>query len=312
MRQFSLINNSGETLDITTKTIFFNDIGGLGFEEEASFRHVGEVWWLNTASYRQKPITGKMTFTDYNNANPYTEFQKFFRFITKVPLTMVYYPNGLEGKEYRRTVRVTKLEKSELNTYGVFDESIEFTPYTPWYELLVCENYGAETEYQGRWIWGDGDSNPPVIFAPTPEGSTPPRFGAEVHRWVTMDVMASNDSPSRFIIFGPVTNPVWTHYVDGETVSTGNFTSSVTIAQNEALVIDNVDEFCKIMVYSCSKNAEGRWVLGEPLRDLYQKRNFNVPCFVTLKPGRNRIALSSSLGEVARLRLEGHLYNAVV
>lgn len=312
MRYFSLINNSGETLDITTQNIFFYGIAGLGFEEETSFRHVGEVWWLNTASYRQKPITGNIIFTDYNRANPYTEFRKFFQFITKAPLTLLYYPDGLEGKEYRRRVRVTKLEKSELNEYGVFDEEIEFTPYTPWYELITCSNITNDEEYTGNWIWGDGDSNPPVIFAPTPEGSTPPRFGAEDRRWVSMDIMNSGDSPSRFIIYGPISSPSWVHYVDDVVVSSGGFSEGITVGQNEALVVSNVDEICQIQVHSYYTDINGELVLGEALRDLYQKRDFNVPCFVTLKPGRNRLAIASSGSGKVKLRLEGYIYNAVV
>lgn len=312
MRYFSLINNSGETLDITTKTIFFNEIAGLGFEEETSFRHVGETWWLNTASYRQKPIAGKLTFTDFENAEPYVEFRKFYKFITKAPLQLVYFPDGLSGKEYRRKVRVTKLEKSELNTYGVFDESVEFMPYTPWYELVTCENTSGEIEYQGHWIWGDGSSNPPVIFAPTPAGSTPPRFGAEERRWVSLDVTASSNSPSRFIIYGPINNPIWSQYVDGSLVATGGFSESVSVGENEALVIDNVDEISQIKVYSYYTVEEGRRELGEPLRDLYQKRDFNVPCFITLRPGVNRIAIATASSGQVSMRLEGYIYNAVV
>lgn len=312
MRYFSLINNSGETLDITSKTIFFTEVSGLGFEEETSFRHVGEVWWLNTASYRQTPITGRLIFTDYNKADPYIEFRKFFQFISKAPLDLVYYPNGLADKQYRKRVRVTKLEKSELNEYGVFDEAIEFTPYTPWYELVVYENSGGESDYKGRWIWGDGSEHPPVIFAPTPAGSTPPRFGTEERRWVALDVNASSDSPARFIMFGPIENPVWTHYVDGDVVSTGGFSSSISIGANEALVVDNVDEICQIKVYSCYTDGSGKSAIGEPLRDLYQKRNFNVPCFITLRAGRNRVAVTTSTDTPIGLRLEGYLYNAVV
>lgn len=312
MRYFSLINNSGETLDITTKNIFFNEIAGLGFEEETSFRHVGEVWWLNTASYRQKPITGKIIFTDYNNADPYIEFRKFFRFITKVPLTLLYYPDGLEGKEYRRRVRVTKLEKSELNVYGVFDETIEFTPYTPWYELMIAENKGSISDFTGKWIWGDGADNPPVVFAPTPDTAIPPRFGSAERRWVSLDIFSSGNSPARFIMYGPISEPSWTHYVDGNAVATGGFSEEITIDADEALVVDNVDEINQIKVYSYFTNTEGEPVIGEVLRDLYQKRDFNVPCFISLRPGNNRIAVSSSTEDPIRMRLEGHVYNAVV
>lgn len=312
MRYFTLINNSGDTLDITTKDIFFNEVAGLGFEEETSFRHVGEMWWLNTASYRQKPITGKILFNCCDGIDPYHAYREFAKFIKKAPLVIVYYPSGLGGPEYRRRVRVTKLEKSELNTYGVLEEAIEFTPYTPWYEIVIQENSTSGEGYSGRWIWGDGDENPPVIFAPTPEGATPPRFGAEPMQWVSLDVVSGEDSPSRLIIYGPAINPIWTHYVDGAVVATGEFAESVTIDNGEALVIDNTDEISRIKVYNCYE-VDGELQLGEELRDLYQKRNFSTACFITLRPGRNRIALSSSSsGATAHLRIEGYIYYATV
>ena len=312
MRYFMLINNSGKTLDITTQQLFFNEVSGLGFDEESSFRHVGEVWWLNTASYRQQPIKGKLLFNCLNGADPYEGYRAFALFIQKTPLTMVYYPNDLGGREYRRTVRVSKLEKSEINQYGVIEENIEFTPYTPWYEIQTFKNNVVE-EYTGAWIWGDGASNPPVAFPLTPEGKTPTRFRSKETRWVVMSVESDEPSPAKLVIFGPVTNPIWTHYVDGVTVATGEFVeNSITIASDEALVIDNTNELNQIKVHSVYLDANGEPQLGEAIRDLYQKRNFNTKCFITLRAGENRIALSSSNPGSIRLLLEGHIYNATV
>lgn len=311
MRYFSLSNNSGKTLDITTQKLFFNEVSGLGFDEETSFRHVGEVWWLNTASYRQQAIKGKLLFNCLDGSDPYTAYRDFARFIQNPPLTLTYYPNGLSGKAFHKKVRVTKLEKSELNIYGVLEENIEFTPYTPWYEINIVGN-SIDDDYSGAWIWGDNDENPPVVFAPTPVEAIPPRFGAVESRWVNISVDSDAKSPSKFIIYGPVTNPIWTHYVDGNTVATGEFMESVTIDDDEALVVDNTDEVGQIKVYSTYTDSDGKLQLGSPLRDLYQKRNFNTKCFITLRAGLNRIALSSSNAGSIRLRLEGHIYNATV
>lgn len=313
MRYFSLINNSGETLDITTHKVFFNEVSGLGYEEETSFRRVGEVWWLNTASYRQQPIKGKILFNSYDGVEPYTEFRNFVKFIQKVPLTLLYYPNGLGGKEYRKKIRVTKLEKSEINEYGVLEEPIEFMPYTPWYEIYTVKNRVGEA-FDGAWIWGDGDTHPDVAFPEAPEGTIPTRFGSEESRWVSLKVESDVESPSKLVIYGPLSNPIWTHYVDGKVVETGEFTSDETISieDDEALVIDNTDEIGQIKVYSTYTDLEGQTQLGEPLRDLYPKRNFNTKCFVTLRAGLNRIALSSVNTGSVRLMLEGHIYNATV
>ena len=311
MRYFKLINSSGATLDITTQQLFFNEVSGLGFDEETSFRHVGEVWWLNTASYRQQVIKGKLLFNCIGGADPYTEYLKFVRFIQKVPLTMLYYPNDLTGKEYRRTVRVTKLEKSEINQYGVIEENIEFTAYTPWYEIREFRNSAGEA-YNGAWIWGDGNQHPPVAFPPTPVGKTPTRFGGRETRWITVNLDSDTPSPAKLVIFGPVSDPVWMHYVDNEIVATGEFLGRVSIGDDEALVVDNTDEIGRINVYSVYTDLDGVTRIGAPLRDLYQNRNFNTKCFITLRAGDNRITLSSSNTGSIRILLEGHIYNATV
>ena len=311
MRYFKLINSSGAMLDITTQQLFFNEVSGLGFDEETSFRHVGEVWWLNTASYRQQVIKGKLLFNCIGGADPYTEYLKFVRFIQKVPLTMLYYPNDLTGKEYRRTVRVTKLEKSEINQYGVIEENIEFTAYTPWYEIREFKNSAGE-EYSGAWIWGDGNQHPSVAFPPTPAGKTPTRFGARESRWLSAFLESDTPSPAKLIVYGPVVDPVWTHYVNGSVVATGEFLDRVSIGDNEALVVDNTSEIGQIKVYSAYVDQNGIMRLGSPLRDLYQLRNFNTKCFITLRAGENRITLSSSNTGSIRIQLEGHIYNATV
>lgn len=312
MRYFSLINNLGETLDITTKTIFFNAVSGLGFEEETSFRSVGSVWWLNYSTIRQKPVSGKILFTDLEDTDPYVSYEEFTKFIRYAPLELEYLPRGLDGPAYYRRVRVTKLTKSELTQFGALEEDIEFTPYTPWYESLYRANANDEDAYTGEWIWGDGAEHPDVMFPPTPDGATPTIFGADSNYWVSADIPDCDDSPARLTIYGPAINPRWTHYVDGEAVSAGGFTQNVTIADGEALVIDNTTEISEIAVYAVDQNDEEKLALGEMRRDLYQIRNFDNECFITLQPGVNRIVVSSSDGKALKLILEGHIYNATV
>lgn len=312
MRYFSLINNSGETLDITTKTIFFNGVSGLGFEEEASFRSVGSVWWLNYATVRQKPVAGKIIFTDYDDTDPYESYTDFVRFIQNAPLELEYLPRGLDGSAYYRRVRVTKLTKSELTQYGALEEDIEFTPYGPWYETIYSRNKVNEDEYKGGWVWGDGAEHPDVVFPPTPEGSTPTIFGADSNYQVAADIPFCDESPARLTIYGPATNPRWTHYVNGEAISAGGFTRDVTIAADEALVIDNTTEISEIAVYALDQNDEEKLALGAFRRDLYQIRNFDNDCFITLEAGCNRVVVTTSGGEALKLSLEGHIYNATV
>lgn len=169
MRHFKLENSAGQILDITTKEILFHEISGLGFEEENDFRQIGDVWWLNHTNYRQASISGKMIFTEnamqiendgdlLNLNDPYAKYKYFIDFISRPPLTMMYNPYGPvdDSNAFYRSVRVSKLEKSEKNEYGVIDESIEFSCYTPWYTKLITEivpEEESEEEISG-WIWG--------------------------------------------------------------------------------------------------------------------------------------------------------------
>lgn len=160
MRYFKLENSASETLDITTQEIFFNEIEGLGFEEDNTFVSIGPVWRLQQRTVRQKPVTGKITFTAIGGTTPYEKYEAFFRFISKFPLYLLYYPHGLSGTEYKKRVRVSVLEKSELTLYGSLDCHVEFMPYTPWYTVSSYENIvpeDTEIEHAG-WIWDIGNS----------------------------------------------------------------------------------------------------------------------------------------------------------
>ncbi len=159
MRYFKLENSASETLDITTQEVFFNEIEGLGFEEDNSFVSIGPVWRLQQRTVRQKPVTGKITFTAIGGTTPYEKYEAFFRFIAKSPLYLLYYPHGLSGTEYKKRVRVSVLEKSELTLYGSLDCHVEFSPYTPWYTVSSYENIvpdDSEDDYTG-WFWDIGN-----------------------------------------------------------------------------------------------------------------------------------------------------------
>lgn len=160
MRYFKLKNSVDEQLDITTREVFFHEIGGLGFEETTDFQIVGPVWRLNSAEYAQTAVTGKILFTEYGDLNPYQKYTAFRNFIEKTPLTIIYYPNGDGSEAFYKKVRATRLSKSELNEYGVLDCDIEFMPYTPWYTTVTNENIvpeDTEIEHTG-WIWDIGNS----------------------------------------------------------------------------------------------------------------------------------------------------------
>lgn len=302
MRYFKLINSKGDELNITSQSIFFHEVEGLGFEEETSFRRIGQTWWLNSALLRQTPITGKISFTDLEGFDPYILFNDFYLFVNKAPLTLVYYPRGLDQTSYRKQVRVTKLEKSELNKYGALEEAIAFTPYTPWYMVVTVQNIIAGTASKG-WVWG-GEHNPPLKFEPTDDTSTPAKFGGEISQSVRLYSPVESSSPVKLIIKGPALNPIWSHYVGNKLIGTGGFSGSgMNLEADEELVVDNTNGHTRMHVRSL--------ITGED-RNVYALRDFDTMCFFTLKEGDNTISVASSGGSTVDFSVEGHIYYGTV
>ena len=302
MRYFKLINGKGDELNITSQSIFFHDVEGLGFEEETSFRRIGQTWWLNSALLRQTPITGKISFTDLEGFDPYILFNDFYLFVNKAPLTLVYYPRGLDQTSYRKQVRVTKLEKSELNKYGALEEAITFTPYTPWYMVVTVKNIITDTSSKG-WIWG-GENNPPLKFEPADDTSTPAKFGGEISQSVRLYSPVESSSPVKLIIKGPALNPIWSHYVGNKLIGTGGFSGSgMNLEADEELVVDNTNGHTRMHIRSL--------ITGED-RNVYALRDFDAVCFFTLKEGDNIISVASSGGSTVDFSVEGHIYYGTV
>ena len=306
MRYFKLENSDGELLDITTTRLLFHDIEGIGFEEENTFVPIGRVWNLQKSDYRQTPVTGKLCFVEdeVTGKTPYTAYKEFWAFIDKTPLILLYYPNGLNTTEYRKRVRVSKLEKSEINEYGVLDCDIEFIPYTPWYKVVkdIIDPEG-ESSANGGWIWDRGNRWRDSLDV---DYSTYHyKFNGSYRRTLRFISDINGNGPVKLSIHGPLVNPTWTQYVDGELVSTGGLieNSPVTIDANEILTIDNTSGVYSMTVYNTETAIE---------RNVYEYRDFNKPCFFTLRQGVNEIVINTDNNDAIKIEAEGHIYYATV
>lgn len=317
MRYIKLKNSAGLEYDITTENALFHNIQGLGFSESGSYKAIGDVWVLNNVSDQQSPISGDICF-GYKE-DPYGTFNNFANFIRETPLTFLYFPKGLSGKCYMKRVRVSSLEKGELNEYGVLDCPVEFLPQTPWYETKSAETNenGTDVEKPG-WVWGGtSEESIPLVFYPEPKRDpsgqiiTPipddptkrrARFRGEYISSLQLKSETSKKNPVRLTLDGPLTNPFWSHYVNGKIKSTGGFVSSqtVSIAADEKLVIDNTDGTYSIKVF--------RKDTDEFVRDVYRLRNFNLPCFFYMEKGNNQFVVSTSDGRINKIKVEGHIY----
>ena len=315
MRYFTLKNADGVELDITTQQVLFHDIGGIGFSEETDFRRVGDVWRLNSVAKEQTPVTGKMLFSEFGGTTPYEKYLSFKSFIDRAPLILTYYPMGVPSPTeyiFYKRVRVTKLEKTEITQLGVLDCPIDFTPYTPWYQIANDENQadsgdGGSEEDTG-WIWGKQEggvyTTPPLVFEPTPsQNATRAKFRAEPRLYTEIVSATSGANPVKLTIVGPAVNPVWTHYLDGVVVETGGFADNFTLNENEELIIDSTEGDYLMYVRHKYTNA---------IRNVYSLRNFDTVCFFSMKEGANRITATSSDGVPVKIKIEGHIYYATV
>lgn len=307
MRYFKLEDSANQMFDITTEEFLFHEIAGLGFEEDNTFRKVGPLWRLESSAYRQKPITGKMCFTDRGTTTPYEKFVYFGNFIASDPLYLCYWPHGLNGKVYRKRVRVSVLEKSEMNKYGVLDERIEFTPLTAWFEKVYVENHIDDDLDTASWIWDQG-----ALWRDSFDGPLPPggdrvryRFGGESRSSVSLSCGENANGLTKLTIHGPVTNPSWRQHVDGALVSIGGISpdKQLQLNEHEILIIDSTMGEYTMTVRNSTTGVR---------RNVYPLRDFDKECFIKLKSGVNTISVVSEDETPLKIEMEGHLYYATV
>lgn len=301
MRYFKLENSSGSSFDITNEEYFFHDITGLGFEEDNDFRRVGPVWKLSSTSYSQSKPGGKIMFTEFGSGTPYVKYDIFKRFIVQNPLTLIYYPNGVGTKAFRKKVRVSKLAKTEINENGVLDCDIEFTSYSPWYEVITVENKIDAVDESAHWIWDVGNQ-----WRDDDDGVTGiPRykFGGESKNIIEIDCESNAKGLTKLTIDGPALNPTWSHYVNGALISTGGFSSATTftLGSTEKLIIDNTDASFLMTVLTAGED-----------RNVYSLRDFDKKCFFSLEAGKNRFVVTSEDGVPVHFIVEGRIHYATV
>lgn len=301
MRYFKLENSSGASFDITNEEYLFHEINGLGFEEDNEFRRVGPVWKLTSTSFSQKHPSGKMLFTNFGNTTPYQKYTIFKRFIAQPPLVLIYCPEGAGTKAYKRKVRVSKLEKTEMTELGVLDCDIDFAPYSPWYEIVTVENSPEEVVENAHWIWDVGNRWRDIDNG---DSETPRyKFGGESRNDVFFDCETNTKGLVKIIIDGPARNPSWLHYVNSSLESSGGFSSGSTLVLNEGeqLIIDNTEGNYSITVHSNNED-----------RNVYSLRDFDKKCFFNLEAGRNRFVVTSEDGVPVHIIVEGHIHYATV
>lgn len=280
MRRFSLITGIGESVDLTTETVFFHDPDGLGFEISATYRQIGKRFSPVSTDTSQGSITGSIAFL---GSKPYEQYYNFMKTVLGGGLILVYSTDDNVTKYYRE-VELSSVGKSEiLQDGGYLDVSVTFTAKTPWYR-----KYTLTTNNK---VSGDSGFIFPVKW--------PVKFRSTMGMSVILDVESHCNSPCRLIIDGPLTNPSWRHYVNGRLSQTGAVT--VDIPEDHHLVIDNRGDSYEMAIYNSD--------LSSVTKDVYQLSDFSTGRFIELKYGRNQISVSSAnTTDMVDIKLEANVY----
>lgn len=290
MRHISLLNRSGEEIDLTNDNIFFNGPKGFGYTIETNYRMVGNRWVPVKNNLSQTPIKGSVVFTD---PNAYYDYFKFVRFCNNSPLTFVYTTDDtnddtIENTTYYKRVLCSSIDKGEKDSeYGILEIDIEFTPLTPWYKEEIID-VPVELDAEG-WVWSDDNRTQPFWGMTWTDSE-------KMTAILTID--STMDCPTKLKIYGPITNPSWDVYANGSKISSGGVTCYV--ADGNYLSIDCTKDPYEMKIYA----VEG----DEFLSDVYQNADFSTQRFVWLNKGKNSVSVHSDDDVNVHITLEANIY----
>ena len=276
MRKFKLINKNGTEFELTEiRNTFLHSVDGLGRSRSIEYRQIGNRFKAVKDTLDQGVIKGTVKFWKGSET---TKLRNFIQFCEEKPLTLSYEQNGT----YYRQGYVSAIDRSESNTLEV---DVTFTCITPWYKELTAISVPYDPSVSGK------------IY---PYHYSYEYQGLEVNE-VVIESNSLMKSPCKITIKGPLTNPEWNHYVNGNFVGSGKVTAS--IPNDNYIVIDTTQIPCSIKEY----NAQDELVL-----DLYPSSDISTERFIYLENGVNRIVCNDDGVRDIYVRVDSMLeYSAV-
>lgn len=271
LRTFKIRNAAGKECSLLTrKGPLFIDPDGLGWEEETDFFRAGSSFIPLEEKFKQREIKGTLIIGSY------TSYREFTKFLRRTPLILSYQTE--KETVYKVEVRATKIEKSEKTQFGYLECDVDFTALGRFYrevsgysESTVSE--GKKYNYTYPYTYSKGEANTLVLSSDSIE-----------------------ESPCRIMIYGPVSAPVWRHYVNNVLKETGAYSGD--IAEGRYLEIDTI----KIPYTITEKDMAGNVVA-----DRYQLCDFSTNRFMHMYEGENRFSVSQSGPENIALKVEARL-----
>lgn len=276
MRKFRLINSIGEAYDLNDPDFYLYNPSSLGFKKQINFKKIGHSFQEISEMVAQPEPTGIIRF---RNPDAYDKYYSFLRFAAKMPLRLEYTP---AATTYHLDCYIKEIGKTELEGDGLHNaiSLIGLGYYYRFYEQEsgVYPDDGKIYNYEYSYTYRDHGSGT-----------------------LGLDVDSDMDSPIKISIYGPVTNPVWKHYINNVLVEIGSAT--LVIPQNRRLVIDTTT-----IPYTITEQD----MIGNIKYDRYADADFETDRFFFLKEGNNRISVSQGGVMVPKLKIEGKiLYESV-
>lgn len=273
MRSFKVINNYGQAYDLMDKSHFLHGVSGLGFTDNTYLLRVGSIKKALTEDVFPQEPKGEIFFPEPNSYEKYHEFAGFLR---NTPLQLIYDPYGVE---YTLPVRVQKIDKTEILTGHVgLACQVVFAPLEPYYVKKYEINDGSIAD--GKVYNYSYDYT----------------YTNTVAQTVVFDVDSHLDSPTQIIIYGPVENPRWTHYVNNRLTASGQV--NVNIPSGHKLIVD-----CTQVPFSIVEiENDGTFVANR-----YQQSDFSTDRFIFLQFGQNRISVAQDGVDTVVLAVEARI-----
>lgn len=174
VRKFRILNKDNKYLDFMDLDMFAHKPEGLGFEIERSFYNSFNSYSDVVQASKQSEIKFNVIFGHTSN-NPYVKYNIMLHFLNIGGLKLEYtVPNV---GTFLRDVEVSSITKTDLDEYGVLQETITFIGLTPWYSWIPLTTaldpiidggiiYDDDRNYlydHTAWGWGTLDSKNAIL-----------------------------------------------------------------------------------------------------------------------------------------------------
>lgn len=268
MRKFILTNANGNTYSLNSLNSFLENPEGLGFEYDVEYENYNNYFVETSRELKQIEFKGDVHFKTYE------EYYNFMLFCQYKPLELAY----TAYKTFYMTCNVDRIKKEEIKENNRVTCPIKIVGLTPFYEKITKKN--EQTDSEGKTY----SYTYPYKYVDTDTGV------------IELDVLTNLNSGISLTLLGPLINPTWAHYVNGEKILSGKINAEID--ENNRLVIDS-----STIPYSIQEKDS----YNNVVKDRYQNSDFSTKRFIILRDGLNKISCTHEGTNRIQMIVEAHV-----